>query len=279
MGEKAQAKVLFRQAEKLIPLQKKMDKTKPGDWLAYNKEKGQTFQQYINSRPVLPRGRREIIYIQPIGKFTKDQKKIIRLTAEFIKLYYGLDVKIKKSFTFNLLPQEAERLQPGSKDVKQISSKYILYDVLMKYRPDDAAAYLGLTTADLWPGKKNFNFVFGQASLKDRVGVWSLYRNGDPKTEFSLVLLRTIKTAVHEIAHMFSIKHCIAYQCCLNGSNSREESDSRPLWLCPEDLTKVLLFSKLNMVERFKTLKDFCKKNGLKKEAKYYSKAIKIIKK
>ena len=47
-------------------------------------------------------------------------------------------------------------------------------------RPEDAVAVLGLTTSDLWPGE-GWNFVFGQASLRDRIGVWSLYRFGDPE--------------------------------------------------------------------------------------------------
>ncbi len=32
---------------------------------------------------------------------------------------------------------------------------------------------------------KGWNFVFGQASLQDRVGVWSLHRQVDPHAEYT----------------------------------------------------------------------------------------------
>lgn len=304
MGEKAQAKLNYRKAMTTAPLQKKMGEPKPGEWLSLHKEPGQTYEQYIAMRPVLPRGRRKYIYIQPIGKFSMDQGQIIRLTAEFVKLYFGLDVKISKGIDFGVLPVNAERTYPGisqkeqeappakgekgKKDKKakkaveeniQVSTKYILDDILIPRIPEDAAAYLGITARDLWPGKDNWNFVFGQASLTERVGVWSIYRNGNPKTEFALVLERTLKTAVHEMAHMFSFKHCIEYECCMNGSNSREESDSRPLWLCPQCLTKMSLISKNEMRDRFTKLKEFCEKNKLTKEAEYYQEALKLLSK
>ena len=41
---------------------------------------------------------------------------------------------------------------------------------------------LAITAFDLWPGP-GWNFVFGQASLTERVGVWSMARNGDPDDE------------------------------------------------------------------------------------------------
>ena len=41
-------------------------------------------------------------------------------------------------------------------------------------------------------------------------------------------------TATHETGHMFSMLHCTAYECCMCGSNHREESDRRPVYLCPE---------------------------------------------
>ncbi len=90
---------------------------------------------------------------------------------------------------------------------------------------------IALTTSDLWPGK-GWNFVFGQARLRERVGVWSLYRNGDPDESegaFRLCLLRTIKTATHETGHMFSLRHCTKYECNMCESNNSEESDRSPM--------------------------------------------------
>ena len=38
---------------------------------------------------------------------------------------------------------------------------------------------------------------------------------------------------MHEIGHLFHIKHCIWFECMMNGSNSMEESDDKPMHFCP----------------------------------------------
>src|SRR5207302_2667502 len=108
--------------------------------------------------------------------------------------------------------------------------------------PDDALAYLALTASDLWPGE-GWNFVFGQANLRQRLGVWSLYRNGDPGADaasYRRCLRRTLATATHEMGHVLTLKHCTAFSCLMNGSNHQEERDSRPLHPCPVCQHKLL---------------------------------------
>ena len=126
---------------------------------------------------------------------------------------------------------------------------------------------------DLWPG--DLNWVFGQASLTDRVGVWSLHRNGDPRSgqaEFRLCLRRTLKTAVHETGHMLGIPHCAAWECCMNGSRNREESDRQPLEFCHECQAKIWWTCNADPLQRAQALFDFCQKWGLDKEAEQFRK-------
>ena len=80
---------------------------------------------------------------------------------------------------------------------------YILHEILEPERPADALAYLALTASDLWPGQ-GWNFVFGEANLRQRTGVWSIYRNGDPGQDLTLYLRRTLGTASHELGHVLS---------------------------------------------------------------------------
>ena len=120
----------------------------------------------------------------------------------------------------------------------------------------DAVAVLALTTADLWPGAA-WNFVFGQAALRDRVGVWSLYRQGDPHEDFTTCLRRTLKTAVHETGHMLGIAHCTAYECGMNGSNHRAEADARPMGFCPECEMKVWWACRVDPIGRYQQLAEF----------------------
>lgn len=264
--------------KKVRPLHTKLGKPRPGEWLAQHKESGQTFREYVECEPVTPTADRCIIYIQPLGDFNKTQRKIVELSAEFMGLYFNLPVKIKKDIPLTVIPDRAKRKHPIWGD-KQILSTYVLDQVLKPRLPEDAMAYIAFTASDLWPGK-GWNFVFGQASLRARVGVWSLYRYGDPTKDpesFRRCLLRTIKTATHETGHMFSMYHCILYECNMCGSNHMQESDSRPLALCPECLSKVCWATKADPQKRFKALSKFCEKNGLLIEKAFYDKSLKAI--
>ena len=192
-------KELSAAIDKLRPLHSTLAKPRPGDWLAEHKEPGQSFRRYLRGRPVTPRGKRRVIHIRPLGDFSVNQRRIIMLTAEFMGLFYSIPVKIGQDYPLSMIPSGARRVHPAW-GVRQILTTHVLDHVLLPGLPDDAAAYLALTTSDLWPGK-GWNFVFGQASLRDRVGVWSIYRNGDAdagEDEFRLCLSRTMKTAVHE---------------------------------------------------------------------------------
>ena len=263
---------------KLKPLHTTIRKPRHGDWLDSHKEPGQTFAQYLASRPVRPIGSRNIIYVQPLGAFTKSQRKTVSLSAEFMGLYFNTKVIIRKDLPLSVIPSKARRVHP-SWGVKQILSTYVLDQVLYPRLPKDAAAYIAFTATDLWPGE-GWNFVFGQASLRKRVGVWSVNRNGQPDkspADFRLFLLRTLKTATHETGHMFTMYHCTAYECNMCGSNHREESDSRPITLGPECLAKVCWAARIDPIKRFAALYSFCVRTGLKDEAAFYAKSIKAL--
>jgi archaemetzincin len=261
--------------EKLRPLHRPLEPPRPGDWLAEHDEPGQTFAQYRRSSPVTARGKRKVIYIQPIGEFTAPQRRIVGLTADFMGRYFGLqtrtlpDIEVGEDW-----PAHAVRKHPSWGD-EQLLTTHILDRVLEPALPDDAATLLGFTAWDLWPGR-GWNFVFGQASLRERVGVWSIYRNGDPAGddgERRLCLLRTIKTATHETGHMFSMQHCTAYDCNMCGSNHREEADRRTLALCPECLAKLVLATGVDPIARFASLAAFARAHGLDDEAAFYERS------
>ena len=278
-GAEPSAKLMLpAKFRKLLPLQKKLGKPEPHDWLANHQEPGQTFRQYIRCRPVKPTRQRGVIYVQPLGDFNKTQRKIIELTAEFMAIYFDLPVKVRRDLPLSVIPAKARRKHP-TWGMDQILSTYVLGDVLRPRLPKDACVYIAFTTSDLWPGE-GWNFVFGQASLRQRVGVWSIYRNGDPDQgdkEFRLCLRRTIKIATHETGHMFSMRHCILYECNMCGCNHRQESDRHPLALCPHCLAKLCHATGADPVRRYEKLIAFCKANGLKREQQEYQKLLEAI--
>ncbi len=265
--------------ERLLPLHTKLAPPQPGEWLAEHKEPGQSYAQYLGGQPVRVDQRRRTIYVQPLGEFDPAQRKVLDRTAEFLGIYFQLPVKVRDGLSLDVIPAEARREHP-TWHVKQILSTHVLDKVLRPRLPADACVYLALTTSDLWPGP-GWNFVFGQASLSERVGVWSIARNGNPHgadAEFRLCLLRTLKTASHETGHMFSMQHCTLYECNMCGSNHRQEADRRPLWLCPHCLAKLCHATGADPVRRFQELAAFSKREGLQPEQKFYERSLAVLK-
>ncbi|MFZ5471290.1 MAG: archaemetzincin [Myxococcota bacterium] len=239
---------------------------------------GQTVDFYRRSFPVRPGKEWTTIYLQRIGDFSPAKQKVLEATADYVARFFGLPVKLAPALSSSEIPASARRLHPDW-GVPQILTTYVMNEVLKPRRPKDAVAYIGFTAEDLWPGE-GWNFVFGQASLYDRVGVWSLNRFGDPsrsKAEFRLVLLRALKTAVHELSHMLGLHHCVAFECVMNGTNHMQESDSRPLELCPLCLQKVAWNTGVDSMTRFQKLLELDEKHGLKAEAAYVRKALRIL--
>ena len=116
---------------------------------------------------------------------------------------------------------------------------------------------------DLYPDPE-WNFVFGEASLNERVGILSFARY-DPKfwdeprgkDYRSLILQRSCKVLAHETAHMFGLQHCIHYDCVMNGSNGMNETDAQPQHACPICLRKLHHTVGFDALKRYEELMRF----------------------
>ncbi|HEY3055543.1 MAG TPA: archaemetzincin [Thermoanaerobaculia bacterium] len=210
-----------------------LPKPGPNDWLANHPEAGQNFEEFVASRPNRPDKQRNAIYLQPLGDFTSVASPSLALLQQFASAFFMLPVKI-----LGALDIEKEKItsrRNSASGQRQLLTGDILE--LLKHRvPTDAFCVIAASMIDLYPDP-SWNFVFGQASLRERVGVYSFarYVADDPK----LVLRRSCKVLAHETSHMFGVAHCIFYRCIMNGSNHLAESDARPMHLCPIDLRKL----------------------------------------
>ncbi len=261
---------LVKAMKAVEPFFKPLGKPSADEWLAIHRESGQTFEQYINFKPTLPSPERKTIYIQPIGKFDDEQLKIVRYTAEYMQKFFGLPVKLLAEKKFEEpLSLKNYRINQFTKK-KQIRTGYILEEILQPNLPADAAALIAFTNEDLFPDK-NLNYVFGQASFENRVGVWSLFRLDD-YANFEQFLMRTLKVAVHETGHMFSFAHCTKYDCVMSGTNHLGELSERPIDACPECMAKICWMSGYEPKKRYENLAEFCRTHNLKKDADEFSK-------
>ncbi len=250
----------------------------PGEWLFNHSERGQTFEAYKKCKPITSSIKKNIIYLIPIGNFDLKSQKLIKSTANYLSIFYGLKTVILPPLSNNIFPDSVKRTVYS--DGEQILAPYILNQVLKKIKPDDAIGIMAITEKDIYPSD-DFNFVFGLSSFRERVSVTSMYRlsdNENDTTNRSMCLNRLTKIAAHEIGHMFTIHHCTHAKCLMNGSNGLNETDSKPNKLCSVCTGKIIWNFKLNATKRLQSLMAFFNKNHLENEFKIIEKDYKLLK-
>ena len=244
-----------------------LEKPQSGEWLYEHDESGQTLTQYKKATPVKPTDRRDVICLQPIGNFDIPQQKEIELIREYLEIYFQLKTIVLTTVSDDKIPKSGRRIRETNSE--QIHAPYILDNILKNNIPDSAIVVMGISEKDLYP-KPEWNFVFGLAYLKQRVGVSSLYRmqEGSLNQEnFKLSLSRILKISSHEIGHMFTIKHCTYAQCVMNGSNHMQETDYNPIRLCSVCQQKLQYSIGYDNDKRLKELINFLDRNKLNSQA------------
>jgi len=126
----------------------------------------------------------------------------------------------------------------GTFDVNrgQYHSTNLLGRLLDLAAPSDEVKILGITDVDLYI--PILTFVFGEAQLKGRVALVSVYRlrqefyglQEDPELFYG----RIEKESVHELGHTFGLVHCRTSDCVMRFSNSVDDVDLKGVDFCPE---------------------------------------------
>ncbi len=246
----------------------------PHDWLYSRKEKKETVEQFINKKRNVPDTNRRVIYLQPI--WMNDTVLLVKL-KRFTERYFSMTVEIAE----NLNPPKDSfdfRTNPNTRKVQAHAG--LLLEYLISKVPDDAFCVQAITPVDLYP-EESWNYVFGYASYYDRVAVFSIARY-DPlffgkkrSEEYSAdLLLRSCKVLAHETGHMFSMPHCVAFHCNMNGSNNLEEADAQPLHLCPVCLAKLKISIGFDSRKRYQLLLGYYQAEGLNKQAEWMTRRI-----
>jgi archaemetzincin len=256
---------------------------KTGDWLAVHYEPGQSFKDFVKTKTNKPDKKRNRIYLQPIGESAKGGLQLIETLKEYASIYFAMPVDVLASLSLKD-KDITTRINPFTKN-RQILTTDVL-TVLKENLPDDAFCVPAITMEDLYP-EPSWNFVFGQASLRERVGVYSFARYNpafygdsnqtDNKDYEKILLKRSCRVLAHETAHMFGLLHCIYFRCVLNGSNHLKESDSRPLHLCPVCLRKLQHSAGFNVVNRYVQLFHFYQRNGFNNESQWIARRLEWI--
>jgi archaemetzincin len=252
----------------------------PGDWLAVHPEAGQSFDKFLKSKSNRPDKIRNKIYLQPVSEFPKYQTPLADTLKEYAHAYFAMPVEVLSPSTLSG-KGITTRINNFTRN-RQILTTDVL-TILKDNLPGDAFCLLAITMEDLYP-EPSWNFVFGQASLRERVGVYSFarydpafYGNKREKDYEKLILRRSCKVLVHETSHMFGLQHCIFFRCVMNGSNHLKESDSRPMYLCPVCLRKLQYSIGFDVVGRYKSLFYFYRKVGFDDDAQWIAHRLEHI--
>lgn len=246
-----------------------------GDWLDQHDEPGQSFDEYRAAEPLRPDETRRVMYLQPIGEI--DAR---RTPLEHLRVYAAAFFQIEVQMLPPYVPQAGE----FSPRQRSTGPQWLTRDILRflgQRLPLDAFCLLAVTDVDLYPAP-SWNYVFGQASLHDRVGVYSFARYDPvfwneaaaPAAARDLILRRACKVLVHEAGHNFGLAHCIYYECVMNGSNHLDEADARPQHLCPVCLRKLAFAAGFDPVRRYEQLLKFYAAHGWDAEASWVQRQL-----
>jgi len=165
------------------------------------------------------------IYLFGIGDVGFD---ILRKVSAFLSCHCaGLEVAVE------VLENPAHAYNP---DRNQYDAKLILAD-LERRLPNDGIRAIGITWADLY--LPMLRYVYGSAQVEGRCAVFSLHRLHprfyikDEADHETLFTCRVEKTALHEIAHIFGLTHCISPDCVMYSSCRIEDTDCKSSEFCP----------------------------------------------
>eukprot|EP00347_Sterkiella_histriomuscorum_P017046 403350867 len=252
----------------------------PNDWLANEFESGQGYQDFLcNKNAFVEKGKQDMICILPLDKkmslsFLKNMQKMCQA------FFLGCQIKILPSIEFQDIDKLESRVvqsEYNGTEHTQYNASKILSWLFRVYKPKypKAICFMAITTEDIYPedpqGIESFSYVFGLANVMTQSGIFSFYRydpafNGDQVSSQeeadNIILYRACKVMTHEIGHMFGIRHCIYYECGMNGSNHIQECESRPMYFCAVCFRKLATAVGFDPVERYEKLIEICQEFG-----------------
>lgn len=236
---------------------------KPSDWLYQHKELGQSYKNYSTGMINQPSKLHNTVFINildenPLQGFLNEEK--IKIIINILGCYYP-------NVNFELMKKHYSH-----KDLKIDCREnyYLQYnagqtiDNLCKLIPKSGLLIIGVTVDDIYP-RDEWNFVYGLANSMYGCAVFSLKRHieealeeyqTDDVNKIALYAIKNAtKTMIHEIGHLFGIKHCIYYNCIMNGHNHSKEK-SNPFF-CPVCLRKIHYNLKFDIVKMYKSCLEY----------------------
>jgi len=150
---------------------------------------------------------------------------IIEYLTHLISRRFSIAAEYRSSIPVDTFERNKNRGQYLSDDI---------LEVLAHMRDLNEHALLGVADVDLYA--PSLNFVFGQADPNGLVAVISTARLRPSfygmQDDDRVLLVRAGKEAVHELGHLFRLRHCVNPRCVMFFSNSLADTDLKEDEFC-----------------------------------------------
>ncbi len=213
-------------------------------WLSFIKEREQTVEQHFNRRKNVPDEYRCKLYLVILDNDIED----IHYLQEYISIFFNLHVEI---IHHNINYKNIKSRFNDDLDLDQYLSGDFRKE-LLNLNPLNAFGIIGLTSKYLHDD--DTNFIFGDTEYYGRVSILTYFNS-------SIEIM--LKLAVHEIGHLYNIRHCIKHSCIMQGFNGLQELKSLPFEYCRFCIHKLYNSYPFNPKSRNENLKKILIKYNL----------------
>jgi archaemetzincin len=247
-----------------------------------------TFSAFLKKKPNKPDSIRKYIYILPFGNMKAEIESIVLHEVNYLNCFFQIPVKVLDRVSFDEIKgiENIKTRMMGDIDLdyyskmkgeigdlhEQIQASSFMDYYMIKHKPEDAIAVLGITEHDIYnPG---YNFLFGSSKLHTGVGIVSTFRIID----YGQTTKHNIRKVMSkQIANMFSIKNVKDYECLLNFHSSKNKLEDGVFYISPKALEKLQYSLGFDHLERFTALKDFWTAEENENMAKYYEECCGLV--
>jgi archaemetzincin len=168
------------------------------------------------------------IGILPVGQIAPET--LLEVAQGLVKLFPDTTCSVINE-TLPLPEQAYEKKR------KQYNSSVILNELRVYATKNESYdRILGLVDADVFAS--GLNYVFGEAYAPGKAALISIWRlrpefYGE-KPDNSVLELRSLKEAIHELGHTLGLRHCRSAFCVMHFSNSIFDTDKKQSLLCDQ---------------------------------------------
>ncbi len=162
------------------------------------------------------------------------QISIVPINAKDVAVLERLALCIEERFLFTCVVERTLRIPSTALNGVRKQMFFNTLVARVAAAPAVDGFRLAITDFDLY--KTSHQFIFGDASEEQRVAVVSTHRlrsefygeRGDTNQLFQ----RTLKESVHDLGHVFGLKHCFNARCAMYYSNSIYDTDNKLSHFC-----------------------------------------------